>query len=104
MKSLLMYGAFLFIGLPTIMLTAHLATLSETEKQGLTEAAKDMKGRIYRVRIDCGRTGNDHVMRVHGRSRDDARRKIEARLSNCNVEMLEGESAPIWQEAIRSAY
>ncbi len=103
MKSILLYGFFLFVGLPLIMFSVHVATLPEEKKQELSEAAKDLNGRIYTARITCGRGRSEHVMRVHGRSRDDAKRKVEAQLQRCDVEMLETESAPIWQEALRSA-
>ena len=104
MKSLFLYGCFLFIGLPMIIFSVHLATLPEEAKHGLAEAAKDFNGRIYTARISCGRGRQDHVMRVHGRTRDDARRKITAQLRTCNVEILETASAPIWQKALRSAF
>ena len=103
MKYFVLYGFFLFVGLPLIMLSVHIATLAEDDKQKLSEAAKDLNGRLYTARITCGRSGQDHVMRVHGRSRDDARRKIESQFRRCRVEMLDGESAPIWQKALREA-
>jgi hypothetical protein len=93
----------IFVGLPLVMFAVHMATLSEGEKQDLTEAAKDLNGRIYTARIVCGRGRKPHLVRVHGRSRDDARQKIESQVRRCDVEMLETESDPIWQEALRSA-
>lgn len=106
MKWLLIYGCILFVGLPLVLFSTHVATLPEDAKTDLSEAAKDFNGRIYNARIICrgGRGEREHVMRVHGRSREDARQKIERQLKRCNVEILDGESAPIWQEALRSIY
>lgn len=86
------------------MFSAHIATLPDDAKQELTEATKDLNGRIYTARILCGRGRRDHVVRVHGRSRDDARRKIKAQVRQYEVEVSETASAPIWQKALRSAY
>ena len=103
MKYLVLYLFILFVGLPMVMLGTHVATLSDGEKQALEEAGRDLNGRIYKARIYCPRSDQEHVMRVHGRSRDEARRKVEQQLRNCDVEMLDGASAPIWQEALRGA-
>ena len=102
MKSLVLYGFFLFVGLPLVMFLGHIATLPEEAKQDLAEAGRELNGRIYTARITCNR-GREHVMRVHGRSRADARRKIEAQVRRCTVEILETASGPIWQKALRSA-
>lgn len=104
MIYLVLYLGVLFIGLPLVMMTGHIATMPEDEKEALVEAGKDIAGNIYRARIDCGSHSEPQVMRVHGRSAEDARGKIEAQLRRCSVEILEGETVPLWQEAIRSAY
>ena len=104
MKTILLYVFFLFVGLPLVMFFVHLATMPDDARQDLAEAAKELNGRIYTARIDCGRGRREHVVRVHGRTRDDARRKIEARVPRCDVEMMKNASAPIWQEALRSTY
>lgn len=104
MKQLFVYLFLLFVGLPMVMFGTHLATLPDEQRQELNEAAKDLNGRIYKARITCSRSSEPHVMRVHGRTRDDARRKIQRQLRNCDVEILEGASAPIWQKAIRDSF
>ena len=101
MKYLVLYLFILFVGLPMVMLGTHVATLPDGEKQALEEAGRDLNGRIYKARIHCPRSDQEHVMRVHGRSRDEARRKVQQQLRHCDVEMLDGASAPIWQEALR---
>ncbi len=104
MKYIALYLFLLFIGLPMVMFGTHLATMPDADRQKLRETAKDLNGRIYRARIYCPRSKNEHVMRVHGRTRDDARRKVQRQLQNCDVEILEGASAPIWQKAVRDAF
>lgn len=86
------------------MFSTHIATLPENAQQELSEVAKDLNGHIYTARISCGRGSSDHIMRVHGRSREDALSKIEAQLRRCDVEILEAEGAPVWQRALRSAF
>lgn len=104
MKYIALYLGFLFIGLPLVMFSSHMATLSEDEKQALSEAAKDLKGRIYQARINCNELRPDHVTRVHGRDRGDALRKVQDQLPDCHVELLDAVSDPIWKEAIRKAF
>ena len=103
MKYFAFYLFALFVGLPMVMFGAHIATLPEEDRRDLNETVKDLNGRIYKARITCPRSGSDHVMRVHGRSREEARRKVAGQLRNCDVEMLDGASAPIWREAVREA-
>lgn len=102
MKYVALYLVMLFVGLPLAMSAIHLVTLPEDDRHDLAEAAKDLNGRIYQARISCNARHDAHVMRVHGRDREDARRKLQDRLPRCDVELLEGESDPIWKEAIRS--
>ncbi len=104
MKYIVFYLFVLFVGLPAVMFGAHIATMPDEDRQKLGEAAKDLNGRIYRARIYCPRSKSEHVMRVHGRTRDDARRKVQRQLQNCDVELLDGASAPIWQKAVREAF
>lgn len=104
MKYVAVYFGLLFIGLPLIMFSNHMATLSDEEKQGLSEAVKDMKGRIYQARISCNEHTPDHVMRIHGRDRDGALSKLQDRLPDCDVEILEGSSDPIWKKALRETF
>ncbi len=103
MKYLILYGVVLFVGIPLVMLSTHIATLPDDAKEDLVETAKDLNGRIYTARISCGRGSQDHIIRVHGRSREDARNSLEEQLRKCSVEILEGESEPIWQKALREA-
>lgn len=104
MNDLILYLFFLFFGLPLAVFAMNIATLSDDAKQDLTEAAKDLNGRIYTARINCKRSRNDHFVRVHGRSPDDARRKIQTQVRQCDVEILETASEPIWQKALRSVF
>lgn len=102
MKFFSLFRLFLLMGLPLIGFTVHMATLSDEDKHGLSEAAKDLDGRIYRVRIDCQRGIEPHIMRVHGRSPDAAKSKVQAQLPRCDVVLLDGASEPIWQKALRT--
>ena len=104
MKHFVLYLLLLCVGLPIVMFGAHVATLPEDARRDLKEAGEDRNGRIYNARIYCPRSDREHVMRVHGRSREEARRKVAGQLRNCDVEMLDGASAPIWQEAVREAF
>ncbi len=104
MKFFSLFRLFLLLGLPLIGFTVHMATLSDEAKHGLSEAAKDLNGRIYQVQIACKRGSEPHVMQVHGRSPDEAKRKVEAQLPRCDVVLLDGASEPIWQKALRSLF
>ena len=104
MKYFIVYLFLLFVGLPVVMFSTYLVTLPNEARHELNEAAKDLNGRIYKARIYCPRSRSEHVMRVHGRSRDDARRKVANQLPRCDVEILDGASAPIWREAVREAF
>ena len=104
MKYFVLYACFLFIGLPLIMVSVHLATLPEPAKQGLSEVVKDFNGRIYTARIACPRSSGEHTVRIHGRDPEDARRKLTARLQQCDIDILDNASAPIWQKALRRTY
>ena len=103
MKYLVLYGLFLFVGLPVIMTSVHLSTLDEPERRELSEGVRDLNRRIYTARIICDGQP-DHVMKVSGRTRESARRRLQDQLQRCNVVLEPGQSAPIWQEAIRPTY
>jgi hypothetical protein len=104
MKFSILYGCFLLVGLPLIMFIVHIATLPNDAKRDLTDSAKDFNGRIYTARIDCKRGRGDHFVRVHGRNRDDARRKIQGQVRRCDVELIKTASDSVWQKTLRSAY
>ena len=104
MKYVLLYGLFLFVGLPMIMFTTHIVMLPDDQKQALAETAKDLNGRIYQARISCGRGSDDYIHKVHGRDPEDARRKMADQLPKCDIEIMDSGSAPIWLEAWRSAF
>ena len=101
-----LFGLYLFmlVGLPLVMTILHVANLPDDTKQQLTETAKTLTGHIYTVRIDCNTGSDEHIVRVHGRSKEEARNKIQDRLERCDVEVLETSKDPIWKEALRSAY
>lgn len=103
MKHVVLYFGFLFIGLPVLMFVGHIATLPNDERQQLSEVVEDLKGHIYTARIDC-KGGGEHVLRVHGRSRDDALSKLEAKARRCDVEIIDVDSEAIWKKALRSAF
>ncbi len=93
---------FMLFGLPLIMTIVHVTNLPDNEKLELTEAAKTLNGRIYTIRIECNKGRNDHIVRVYGQSREEARNKIHDRLERCDVEVLETSKDLIWKEALRS--
>lgn len=103
MKYVSLYLFFMFIGLPLVMMTHHVATLPEEAQHDLADAVKDLNGRIYQARISCHARRDDHIMRVHGRNPEDALRQLQDQLPRCDVEILDGASDPIWKEAVRSA-
>jgi hypothetical protein len=104
MKLFSYYFIFLLVGLPLIMTIVHMANLPAEAKLELTETAKTLNGRIYSVRIDCNTGGDDHIVRIHGRSKEEARHKIQDQVERCDVEVLETVSGPIWKEVLRSVF
>lgn len=103
MRLFVLYGAALFVGVPLLAMQAQISSMPDETRQDLAKAARELNGRLYNVRIDCGRGREPRIIRVHGRDEADAVQTIKRQVARCSVRAVGEPSDPIWQEAIKGA-